>query len=28
VLIPISLALGVGIGYIGSRVTLHRHLNV
>lgn len=28
VLVPLSLALGVGIGYLGSRVTLHRHLNV
>jgi cell division transport system permease protein len=27
-LVPISLILGVGIGYIGSRFTLHRHLNV
>ncbi|MBQ2576895.1 MAG: permease-like cell division protein FtsX, partial [Lachnospiraceae bacterium] len=28
VLIPVSLLLGVGIGYAGSRVTLKRHLNV
>lgn len=28
VLIPISLALGVGIGYIGSRMTLKKHLRV
>lgn len=27
-LIPIALLLGVGIGYIGSRVTLKRHLKV
>lgn len=27
-LIPVSLLLGVGIGYIGSRLTLHKHLNV
>ncbi len=27
-LVPIALILGVGIGYIGSRFTLHRHLNV
>lgn len=28
VLIPISILLGVGIGYLGSRITLKRHLNV
>lgn len=28
VLLPVSLLLGVGIGYIGSRVTLRRHINV
>lgn len=28
VLIPVSLLLGVGIGYAGSRITLKRHLNV
>lgn len=28
ILIPISLLLGVGIGYIGSRLTLRRHLSV
>lgn len=28
VLAPIGLILGVGIGYIGSRVTVHRHINV
>lgn len=27
-LVPISLILGVGIGWIGSRVTLHKHLKV
>ena len=27
-LVPIALVLGVGIGYVGSRFTLHRHLNV
>lgn len=27
-LIPVSILLGVGIGYIGSRVTLKRHLQV
>lgn len=27
-LVPISLVLGVGIGWIGSRVTLHKHLKV
>ena len=28
VLIPVSLLLGVGIGYIGSRMTLKKHLKV
>lgn len=28
VLIPASICLGVGIGYLGSRVTVKRHLNV
>ncbi len=28
ILLPVGLILGVGIGYVGSRVTLHRHLNV
>ena len=28
VLLPVSLALGVGIGYIGSRMTLKKHLRV
>ncbi len=28
VLLPVSLVLGVGIGYVGSRLTLKRHLNV
>ncbi len=28
ILIPVSLVLGVGIGYIGSRMTLKKHLKV
>ena len=28
ILIPVSLILGVGIGYIGSRLTLKKHLHV
>ncbi len=28
ILVPVSLAIGVGIGYIGSRLTLKRHLKV
>lgn len=28
VLLPVGLILGVGIGYIGSRVTVHKHINV
>lgn len=28
VLLPVGLILGVGIGFVGSRVTLHRHLHV
>ena len=27
-LVPISLLLGIGIGWFGSRVTLHKHLRV
>ena len=27
-LVPISLILGIGIGWVGSRVTLHKHLRV
>ena len=27
-LVPVSIALGVGIGYFGSRITLRRHLKV
>lgn len=28
ILVPVSLAIGVGIGYVGSRFTLKRHLKV
>ncbi|MCD7982254.1 MAG: permease-like cell division protein FtsX [Clostridiales bacterium] len=28
ILLPIGLILGIGIGYIGSRVTVHKHINV
>ena len=28
VLVPVSVILGVGIGFLGSRVTVHRHLDV
>ncbi len=28
ILVPISLILGIGIGYLGSRVTVRRHINV
>ncbi|MCD8218127.1 MAG: permease-like cell division protein FtsX [Clostridiales bacterium] len=28
ILLPVGLILGIGIGYIGSRVTVHRHINV
>jgi cell division transport system permease protein len=28
VLVPVALLLGVGIGFLGSRVTTKRHLNV
>ena len=28
ILLPVGLILGVGIGYVGSRVTLRRHLHV
>lgn len=27
-LIPVSLILGIGIGWLGSRITLHKHLRV
>ena len=27
-LIPVALVLGVGIGFIGSRITIRKHLNV
>lgn len=27
-LVPVSLILGIGIGWVGSRVTLHKHLKV
>ncbi len=28
VLLPVGLILGIGIGYIGSRITVHKHINV
>ena len=28
ILVPVSLLLGVGIGYVGSRLTLKKHLKV
>lgn len=28
VLLPVGLILGVGIGYAGSRITVHKHINV
>lgn len=28
ILVPVSLILGVGIGFVGSRITVHRHLRV
>lgn len=28
ILVPVSLLLGVGIGFIGSRITIRKHLNV
>lgn len=28
ILLPVGLILGVGIGFVGSRVTIHRHLHV
>ncbi len=28
ILLPVGLILGIGIGYIGSRITVHRHINV
>ena len=27
-LVPVALILGVGIGFLGSRITIRRHLNV
>ena len=27
-LLPVGLILGIGIGFVGSRVTVHRHINV
>lgn len=27
-LLPVALVLGIGIGYLGSRITLHKHLRV
>ncbi|MCD8299966.1 MAG: permease-like cell division protein FtsX [Clostridiales bacterium] len=28
VLLPVGLIMGIGIGFLGSRVTVHRHINV
>lgn len=28
VMVPVGLILGIGIGYIGSRITVHKHINV
>ncbi len=28
ILLPVGLILGIGIGYLGSRVTVHKHINV
>ncbi len=28
ILLPVGLIMGIGIGYLGSRVTVHRHINV
>ncbi len=28
ILLPIGLILGIGIGYVGSRITVHKHINV
>lgn len=28
ILLPVGLILGVGIGYLGSRITVHKHINV
>lgn len=28
VLLPVGLILGIGIGYVGSRITVHKHINV
>ena len=27
-LVPVALVLGVGIGFIGSRITIRKHLKV
>ena len=27
-LVPVALILGVGIGFVGSRLTIHKHLRV
>ena len=27
-LVPVALILGVGIGFMGSRITIHKHLRV
>ncbi|MCC8028799.1 MAG: permease-like cell division protein FtsX [Lachnospiraceae bacterium] len=28
ILLPVGLILGIGIGYLGSRITVHKHINV
>ncbi len=28
ILVPVSLILAIGIGYLGSRISVHRHINV
>ena len=28
ILVPIGLVLGIGIGFVGSRITVHKHINV
>ena len=28
ILVPVALILGLGIGYLGSRITIHKHLRV
>ncbi len=28
ILLPVGLILGIGIGYVGSRVTVHKHIQV